>query len=128
MIVRVVAERLAEVRVGSPRTTVLVGAGSSRSEAAAELAAAASLLSAVVGRPVPVLTMADDLPTALAALAGPVEVATYLLAEGQFVDRLLAASAGMATVAAPIGVHPALVGLVWQRYDQASGSAPDGVR
>jgi sirohydrochlorin ferrochelatase len=46
-----------------------------------------------------------------------VRVATYLLTEGQFVDSLRAAADGLGTVADPLGVHPALVRLVWQRFD-----------
>lgn len=117
LLVEALVDRLAAARAGEPCSTVLVGAGSSRAEAAAELAATGALLAARVGRPVPVLTMADDLRTGLAAQPGPVEVATYLLAEGQFVTTLRAAADGIATVAEPIGVHPALVELVWARYD-----------
>ncbi|MCU1657108.1 MAG: hypothetical protein JWO57_1764 [Pseudonocardiales bacterium] len=116
----VLADRLAAAREHEPASTVLVGAGSSRPEAAAELATAADLLAQRVGRPVTALTMADDLAAALAHLPAPVEVATYLLAEGQFVSTLRAAAAGRATVAEPIGVHPALVSLVWARFDSAA--------
>jgi sirohydrochlorin ferrochelatase len=119
LVVRALAERLAAARTGPPETTVLVGAGSSRPEAHAELGEAAALLGAQLGRAVPVLTMGDDLRAALRSLPGPVEVATYLLAEGQFVSTLFAAADGIATVAAPLGVHPALVKLVWARYDGA---------
>jgi sirohydrochlorin ferrochelatase len=119
LVVRAVHERLLAARAGSPTTTVLVGAGSSRPEAFDELRAAAALLGEQVGRTVPVLTMADDLRARLHALPGPVEVATYLLAEGRFVSTLLDAASGTATVSAPIGVHPAVVDLVWQRYDEA---------
>ncbi len=99
--------------------TVLVGAGSARSEARAELTATADLLGARLDAPVTVATMADDLPALFAALPVPVRVATYLLAEGQFVSTLRAAAEGRGAVAAPLGVHPALLALVWQRYDEA---------
>jgi sirohydrochlorin ferrochelatase len=98
-------------------SVALVGAGSSRPEAAAEIAATGRLLADRLGRPVSVLTLADDVRSALASLPGPVRVATYLLAEGQFVTSLRRAAADRATVAEPIGVHPALVELVWRRYD-----------
>jgi sirohydrochlorin ferrochelatase len=104
---------------------VLVGSGSSRPEAAGELAGAAALLGNRLGRSVQVLTMADDLRARLAQLA-PVRVATYLLAEGRFVDMLREAASGLAAVADPIGVHPALVELVWTRYDEMLDSALDG--
>jgi len=100
----------------------LVGAGSSRPEARAELDETGRRLATRLGRDVPVLTMADDLRTAFAALA-PVHVATYLLAEGQFVDTLRAAADGLGGVAPPLGVHPELVQLVWDRYDRSLDSA-----
>ena len=100
----------------------LVGAGSRRPDARAELDETGSRLAARLGREVTVLTMADDLPTRLGELA-PVTVATYLLAEGQFVDTLEAAAAGRGRVAPPLGVHPELVQLVWDRYDQSLDSA-----
>jgi sirohydrochlorin ferrochelatase len=97
---------------------VLVASGSSRPEAAGELHAAAQLLSERVGHLVQVLTMADDLHARLAEHA-PARVATYLLAEGRFVDVLRDAARGVAAAAEPIGVHPAVVELVWARYDEA---------
>jgi sirohydrochlorin ferrochelatase len=48
-------------------------------------------------------------------------VATYLLTEGHFVTMLEAAAIEIAAVAAPLGVHPSLVRLVWTRYDDALG-------
>jgi sirohydrochlorin ferrochelatase len=98
---------------------VVVGAGSSRPEARAELDETARLLGERLGVPVPAFTMADDLRAAFAGRS-PVRVATYLLAEGQFVDTLRAAAAGLGAVAPALGVHPALVELVWQRYDEAA--------
>jgi sirohydrochlorin ferrochelatase len=77
------------------------------------------LLGARLGRAVRVLTLGEDVRSALAAYPQPVRVATYLLADGQFVTSLRQAAAGIATVAEPIGVHPSLVQLVWQRYDDA---------
>jgi sirohydrochlorin ferrochelatase len=68
---------------------------------------------------VSVLSLGEEVGAALTELAAPVEVATYLLAEGQFVDNLRAAASGVATVADPIGAHPALVSLVLARYDEA---------
>jgi sirohydrochlorin ferrochelatase len=108
-------------RLGAPARTesvVLVGAGSTRSGAAAELIETARMLSQRLGgRPVEAVTVGDDLPARLAALPPPVAAATYLLAEGRFVDTLRAAVAGVGRAAAPLGVHPALVALVWARYD-----------
>ena len=107
---------------------VLVGAGSSRPAARAELEETGRLLGERLGQPVPVLTMADDLRSAFRPLA-PVRVATYLLAEGRFVDTLRATADGLGSVAPPLGVHPALVRLVWERYDERlSTRAADRVR
>ena len=106
--------------------TVLVGAGSSRDEARAELDATAALLAERLGGPVDVLTMADDLTGELQRRPSPVRVATYLLAEGRFTETLEQAAAGIARVATPIGVHPALVELVWSRYDDAVATIASG--
>jgi sirohydrochlorin ferrochelatase len=116
-------ERLREARAARPdapqaATTVLVATGSSRPEAATEIAEAAQLLAAELGRTVRTHTLAEDLVAAFAAAAQPVEVATYLLAEGQFVDTIRAAAAG-GVVADPLGVHPSVVRLILARYDEA---------
>jgi len=113
------ADRLTEMS-SDARSTVLVGAGSSRPEAGAELSEAAALLAERIGRPVSAATMADDLEAAFAALPAPVAVATYLLAPGAFLDDLHAAARNRALVSAPIGVHRALVELVLLRYDEAA--------
>ena len=120
LVVDALVDRLAAARGPSTvATTVLVGAGSSNPAAADEVAAAAEQLAERLGRQVAVLTLGEDVSAALTAAPAPVEVATYLLAEGQFVDTLRAAAAVVgATVADPIGVHPALVALVLARYDE----------
>ena len=76
-------------------------------------------LSGRLGLPVRVSNLGEDVRGALEQLPAPVRLATYLLTEGQFVTSLRAAAEGIATVAEPLGVHPALVQLVWQRYDEA---------
>jgi sirohydrochlorin ferrochelatase len=106
-------------RTAPEGSVILVGAGSSRPEAADELAETGRLLGQRLEREVHVHTMADDLASVFAAADRPVHVATYLLAEGQFVSTLRAAIDGLGTVAPPLGVHPALVELVWARYDAA---------
>ncbi len=124
LVLDAVLDRLAAARgAASVATTVLAGAGSSNPAGAADLAAAAAGLAERLGRPVSVVTLGADVRAALAAAPTPVEVATYLLAEGQFVDTLRSAAAGLGravTVAEPIGVHPALVALVLARYDEAT--------
>ncbi|GAB2479682.1 sirohydrochlorin chelatase [Jatrophihabitans fulvus] len=103
---------------------VLVGAGSSRSGARVELDETAGRLGHRLDRPVPVLTMADDLAAAFALLSRPLHVATYLLAEGSFTERVASLADARTTVAAPLGDHPAVVELVWRRYDEATADGP----
>jgi sirohydrochlorin ferrochelatase len=112
-----VADRLAEVDDCTAATTVLAAIGSSRPSAQDEVAVAAAALASRLGRPVSVLPLDAGTRTAIAGLAAPVAVASYLLAPGGFLDVLREAVGGRGRVAAPIGVHPALVRLVWERYD-----------
>jgi sirohydrochlorin ferrochelatase len=121
LVITALADRLAGAAPASTAaSTVLVGVGSSRPEARPELESAGRRLGARLGRPVRVLTLFEDVRGVVTALAGPVAVATYLLAEGHFLDRLRAAAAGVATVSEPLGAHPALVSLVLARYDAAT--------
>jgi sirohydrochlorin ferrochelatase len=117
LIVDILVDRLGS---STAAATALVGVGSSRPEARAELDEAAQLLAARIGRPVTALTLGQDVRAALQVMAPPVEVAAYLLAEGRFADRLRRAAAGLARVAEPLGVHPALVELVLARYDEVA--------
>jgi sirohydrochlorin ferrochelatase len=116
----VLVERLGPV--SDSTAVVLVGAGSSRTGADAELAEAARLLGERLGRPVPARTLSDDWPAdppERRQRAPRVRVSTYLLAEGHFLDALTARAGGTVEVAPPLGVHSALVELVWRRYDAA---------
>jgi sirohydrochlorin ferrochelatase len=119
LIIAAVASRLAAVSSGAAASTVLAAIASSRSAARAEVDAAAALLSDSLGRPVSVLPLSDDMAAALAALPDPIDVAVYLLAEGGFLSSLRVQLAGRGVVGDPIGLHPALVSLVWSRYDSA---------
>ena len=118
LVIEAVADRLPPSPAG---TVALVGVGSSRPAAAAELRTAAALLAERLALPVTALTLAADVTDALRALPGDVAVASYLLAEGRFSDRLAeqARAAGAVAVAPPLGAHPALVRLVLSRYDAA---------
>ena len=118
LVLEAVAERLREVSDGSG-TTLLAAVGSSRESARQEVERAAALLAARLGRDVEVLALDGDLRAALAAFPAPVAVASYLLAEGDFLDKLRDAAHGVAVVAEPIRNHPALVRLVLARYDDA---------
>ena len=120
LLVDALADRLGALAPGD--SVVLVGAGSTRPEAADELADMGRLLGGRLGHAVRVLTLGDDVRAVLATTPQPVRVATYLLADGQFVTSLRKAADGLATVADPIGVHPSVVQLVWQRYDDAAAT------
>ena len=119
LVVEAVADRLP---ASGARTVALVGVGSSRPAAAAELRTAAALLARRLGLPVTPLTLAADITDALRALPAPVAVGAYLLAEGRFSVRLAeqARTAGAVAVSPPLGAHPALVRLVLSRYDAAA--------
>jgi sirohydrochlorin ferrochelatase len=121
LVVRALTERLRDAADPLPEQLALVGTGSSDPTGYDDLTAAAEQLGAATGRPVAALTSSDDLAGELAELraVGPVAVASYVLAEGFFARsiRAAAAAAGVETVSAPLGAHPALVELILQRYD-----------
>jgi sirohydrochlorin ferrochelatase len=121
LVVAAVADRLAEASDGSA-TTLLAAVGSSRESARQEVSTAAKLLAARLGRDVDVLTLDGDPRAALTAHPAPVAVASYLLAEGDFLEKVRTAASGVAVVAEPIGTHPALVRLVLSRFDDAVGA------
>lgn len=113
-VVAAVADRLVEA--GGPDASILLAAiASSRSSARHEVDRAAAALADRLGRPVRVLGLGED---RLADEPPPYRVATYLLAEGGFLDQLRADAAHGGVVADPIGAHPAVVSLVWTRYDE----------
>jgi sirohydrochlorin ferrochelatase len=121
-VVDAVSQRLSEARSAGPvaATTVLAAIASSQASARSEVSAAAAMLSDRLGREVTVLPLSGELATAVEALPAPIEAAVYLLAEGGFLSSLRSAVAGRGVVAEPIGVHRALVSLVWSRYDAAA--------
>lgn len=107
-----------------PSAVVLAAAGSSDESALAEVAVAASLLSASLGRPVVpayVTTASPSVSDAVSSLRAAghatVGLASYLLAPGLFQQRL--ASAGADVVAPPIGPHPLVAALIADRYRSA---------
>lgn len=119
VIVDAVAQRLHEAG-GATGPVLLAAIASSRPSARAEVELAAARLSTRLARPVSVLPLgiATDVPDPVPA------VATYLLSEGSFLDGLRARVGARGVVAAPIGVHPDLVRLVWERCDEVNRSAP----
>ena len=121
LLVDALVDRLAAL----PGDPASVRAGRRRLDAArrprAELAETARLLGARLGTASRPRRWPTTCRAALAAARAPVHVATYLLAEGQFAATLRRRRRRRRrAVAAPLGVHPALVELVWRRYDEAS--------
>ncbi|WP_280509673.1 sirohydrochlorin chelatase [Nocardia farcinica] len=107
---------------------VVAAAGSSDPRARADVRRAAALLAEQLHAPVRigyVATGAPRVPEAVADLrdsgADRVFVASYLLAHGLFQQRLH--EAGADGVAAPIGVHPAVVRLLAERYRSAAAES-----
>jgi len=116
--------RLAEAGVPDGTPVVLAAAGSSDPVAAEDVRQQAALLADRLGGPVVAAFASAAAPTVPEAVAelrartgGPVAVASYLLAPGQFQDQL--AECGADWVTAPLGGHPALAGLVIERYRKA---------
>jgi len=106
---------------------VLFGAGSSDPEAYHQLSETAAglrrALAATEGAEPVVqprfLATAGDWP---AEVRPGADVANYLLAPGSFYDRLRARAGLLPAgfVAPPIGAHPLVAELIWDRYDQAA--------
>jgi sirohydrochlorin ferrochelatase len=116
--------RLAEAGVPAGTPVVLAAAGSSDPAAAADVRQQAELLAERLGVPVTAAFASATPPTVPDAVAdlralmdGPVAVASYLLAPGQFHDQLVASGADWVTE--PLGGHPAVAGLVIERYRRA---------
>lgn len=121
LLVTALASRLTEAGVPTGTAIVLAAAGSSDPVATTEAARQAELLADGLGVPVVAAFAATGRPTVAEAVAGlrsrtggPVAVASYLLAPGHFQDRL--ADSGADWVTAPLGDHPAVAGLIIDRY------------
>jgi sirohydrochlorin ferrochelatase len=125
----VLADRLAEAGVPAWVPVVLAAAGSADPRSALAAGAQASLLAARLGVPVVPAFASAGLPTVRQAVAelrartaGPVAVASYLVAPGLF-HRCLTDS-GADWVTEPLGAHPALASLVIDRYLTAARARP----
>ncbi|MFQ6391826.1 sirohydrochlorin chelatase [Nocardia sp. KC 131] len=104
---------------------VFAAAGSSDARARQDVRRAAAMLTECLGAPVRigyVATGAPRVPEVVAALRDSgserIFIASYLLAHGLFQQRLH--EAGADGVAEPIGVHPAVVRLIADRYRTAA--------
>ena len=132
-LVTALADRLAEAGAPGGAPVVLAAAGSADPLARAAASRQAAMLAAHRRAPVLAAFAAAGHPTVTEAVAilagpaaGPVAVAAYLLAPGQFHDRL--AVTGASWVSAPLAGHPALPALVLDRYLAAVGQTGPGNR
>ena len=117
--------RLSEAGVPAGTPIVLAAAGSSDPAAATEVEQQAELLAERLSVPVLAAFATAARPTVPEAVAhlrgqtgGAIAVASYLLAPGHFQDQL--ADSGADWVTAPLGGHPAVAGLVIDRYRTAA--------
>ena len=123
-LVRVLTDLLIESGWRPSDSVVLGAAGTSDRGAQRDLHMTATWLSAVTSSRVELAFAATGLPRmpdAVAALRrrqrGRVVVASYLLSEGLFQDRLQASGADVVTE--PLGTHPGLVRLIANRFRRA---------
>jgi sirohydrochlorin ferrochelatase len=122
--VRVVVDRLLESGWRPSDSVVMAAAGTSDPCAQRDLRVTAALLSAAVGQRVELAYAATGEPSVASAVgrlrtrgARRVAVASYLLADGLFQDRLRASGADV--VAEPLGTHPGVVRLIASRFRRA---------
>lgn len=120
------AERLAEAGWRPGDAVVLAAAGSSNERALGDVRTAVTALADRLATTVTVGYAASAAPTipeavaaARAAGATRVALASWLLAPGLFQHRLVDAAADV--VAEPLGVHPAVVAALLDRYQKAAG-------
>ena len=123
-LVRVVTQRLIEAGWQPSDSVVLAAAGTSDPNAQRDLRITAALLSAALGQRVELAFAATGEPSVASAVAGlrargvrRVAVASDLLADGLFQDRLRASGADV--VAEPIGTHAGVVRLITSRFRRA---------
>ena len=123
-LVRVLGDRLVESGWAPGDSVVLAAAGTSDRLAQCDLHTTAASLSALTGARVDLAFAATGRPRideAVTAVrrrgAHRVVVASYLLSEGLFQDRLRASGADIVTD--PLGTHPGLVRLIASRFRRA---------
>lgn len=123
--VRVIADRLFESGWRPGDSVILAAAGTSDRSAQSDLRQTAAMLSALIGDRVELgyaatgaPTVADAVEAARARSGGArVAVASYLLADGLFQDRLRATGADI--VSEPLGIHPGMIRLIASRFRRA---------
>jgi sirohydrochlorin ferrochelatase len=123
-LVRVLVDRLIESGWRRGDSVILAAAGTSDPGTQRDLHTMAIWLSASTGSRVELAFAATGTPRVANAVAelrrrrrGRVVVASYLLSDGLFQDRLRASGADVVT--APLGMHPGLVRLIANRFSRA---------
>jgi len=123
-LMRVLADRLVQSGWRRDDSVVLAAAGTSDPVAQRDLHTAATWLSAITGSRVELAFAATGHPTVAEAVsslrrrgARRVVVASYLLSDGLFADRLRASGADIVTE--PLGTHPGTVRLIANRFRRA---------
>ena len=123
-IVRVVVDRLVESGWKITDSVIMAAAGTSDDRAKRDLRVTATLLSAAIGARVELAyaatgepRVADAVATMRAQGARRVVVASYLLADGLFQDRLHQSGADVVT--APLVTHPGVARLIARRFRRA---------
>ena len=122
-LVRVLVDRLVESGWRADDSVILAAAGTSDSAALRDLHTTAAWVSATIGTRVELAFAATGEPRvadAVTALRQPgrrVVVASYLLSEGLFQDRLR--NSGADVVTEPLGRHPGITRLIAQRFLRA---------
>jgi sirohydrochlorin ferrochelatase len=123
-LVRVLADRLIESGWRDDDSVILAAAGTSDRGAQRDLHMMATGLSAITGSRVELAFAATGTPRVHEAVeslrqrgARRIVVASYLLSEGLFQDRLR--DSGADVVTEPLGTHPGLVRLIANRFSRA---------
>ena len=122
--VRVLADRLFESGWRPGDSVILAAAGTSDRSAQSDLRQTAAMLSALIGDRVELGYAATGAPTVADAVEAArtrsdrrVAVASYLLADGLFQDRLRTSGADI--VSEPLGIHPGMIRLIASRFRRA---------
>jgi sirohydrochlorin ferrochelatase len=123
-VVRILADQLAQISWRQGDSVIIGAAGTSDAHAREDLHTTATLLSALTGSPVSVAFAATGDPhidqaveQARDAGARRVVVASYLLSDGLFQERLHASGADV--VSRPLGTHPWTARLIADRFCRA---------
>jgi sirohydrochlorin ferrochelatase len=128
-IARIVAQQLVQSGWRRGDSVILAAAGTSDRRARADLHTTATLLGTLTGSPVDLGYVAigdpnlhDAVKKARGQGANRVAVASYLLADGLFQQRLRTCDADL--VSQPLGTHPGLAQLIANRFRRAMRPAP----